>query len=35
VNNSIGSENLLEVSDKIFEVSMKEDGISKVIEKEV
>jgi len=32
VNNSIGSENLLEVSDKIFEVSMK-DGISKVIER--
>ena len=31
VNNSIGSENLLEVSDKVFEVSMK-DGISKVIE---
>jgi len=31
VNNSIGSENLLEVSDKIFEVFMK-DGISKVIE---
>jgi len=32
VNNSIGSENLLEVSDKVFEVSMK-DGISKVIER--
>jgi hypothetical protein len=35
VNNSIGSENLLDVSDKIFEVSMNKDGISKVIEKEV
>ena len=32
VNNSIGSENLLEVSDKIFEVSMGKDGISKVKE---
>jgi DNA repair exonuclease SbcCD ATPase subunit len=35
VNNSIGSENLLEVSDKIFEVSMNKEGISKVIMKEV
>lgn len=32
VNNSIGSENLLDVSDKIFEVSMGKDGISKVKE---
>jgi hypothetical protein len=32
VNNSIGSENLLDVSDKIFEVSMGKDGISKVNE---
>ncbi len=35
VNNSIGSENLLEVSDKIFEVSIGKDGISKIIVKEV
>ena len=34
VNNSIGSENLLDVSDKIFEVSMGKDGISKVKELE-
>jgi predicted ATPase len=32
VNNSIGSENLLDVSDKVFEVSMGKDGISKVKE---
>jgi DNA repair exonuclease SbcCD ATPase subunit len=32
VNNSIGSENLLDVSDKVFEVSMGKDGISKVRE---
>ena len=32
VNNSIGSENLLEVSDKVFEVSMGKDGISKIKE---
>jgi DNA repair exonuclease SbcCD ATPase subunit len=32
VNNSIGSENLLEVSDKVFEVSMGKDGVSKVKE---
>lgn len=32
VNNSIGSENLLDVSDKIFEVAMGKDGISKVKE---
>lgn len=32
VNNSIGSENLLDVSDKIFEVTMGKDGISKVKE---
>jgi DNA repair exonuclease SbcCD ATPase subunit len=35
VNNSIGSENLLEVSDRIFEISMNKEGISKVIVKEV
>jgi ABC-type phosphate transport system ATPase subunit len=32
VNNSIGSENLLDVSDKVFQVSMGKDGISKVKE---
>lgn len=32
VNNSIGSENLLDVSDKVFQVSMGQDGISKVKE---
>lgn len=32
VNNSIGSKNLLDVSDKIFEVSIGKDGVSKVKE---